>query len=1020
MNKIIRIASVLALACSALLYVGCTKDFSGDVSRLETKDSELASDITALQSALEAYKTTANKAIADNAELIAKKADKSTVDALIEDINALELVAGVTAEELADFEEEVNDNFEDVADALIGIVADFEEEISDLEDVDAGLALAIVALADEDESLNTRIDNLETAYKAADANLQDQIDDILSDLIQLNTDEEYVGSEVKKLQKQMGDVIAMVQSITYIPSSYNVAGTETAQKYILTTPDSTYANAKAADKLVVSGPVVGLTFKVTPASAAKNLTADNVKLVVPATKAVATGKEDDAAFKINSVSLSDNGKGYVNVYAQYVGTDPLDCSVNLFYERTTENGVTESITNVHPIAIDTTSAPVALQYFFADASKVAAAADTIKLAYVEVAADAAADEIEKEVFTAGNLETVAKIDEAYYPLEEAAAILGAKAENVAPWKGDTVLAYTTQSDFVVTKKGIETTVKANPDVATPLNNVDNKVAGATDTQVVYLSYANEQAETEAIGSIVEGGYKVKPVEDVTTCVASGDLKVDWSWRIAPYAFKDSLYTGNVAITNCDSLFHDGIASIKIYDGTTVVAKVDTISATTDLRIAKVDAGTVAFSAINQAIEFAAAEKTYKVEIRNHTNLQIDYISTFNLIVDKKHADIVVALDEAAIDSLVFPAAGITIDNDMVAKLATEFDVDVTTPDSAAFVQRVVDTWEYAGIKDTCVVTPAASAPYVVDAGFTWISQEFLAAQGYGKYDFTKTLEALGIGVTVTQTVNVNKPAISLEPIESYLSASNVAGADYDAQIVGYADATNGYKYTLQTMPFHQYMFAKGNDKYKNADVNVALSAAVTGPEVPSDAITMQTANFERFAEGADTVKWGTFKKLEFLLGARLNNPQGAKLDSATIRLWTKDPIPTFTAGSVEVVEKFNDATIVSIFKAITVKDYLGQKLNDDTKLITAYTATVPDYGQALTLETDKTKWTCDDIDINLLDVTLDADGTFTLAKNQAALTGDITIKIPAKLTYDLGGDGKTADITVVIKKDANQ
>ena len=33
MKKIIRIASVIALASASLLYVGCTKDFSADIAK---------------------------------------------------------------------------------------------------------------------------------------------------------------------------------------------------------------------------------------------------------------------------------------------------------------------------------------------------------------------------------------------------------------------------------------------------------------------------------------------------------------------------------------------------------------------------------------------------------------------------------------------------------------------------------------------------------------------------------------------------------------------------------------------------------------------------------------------------------------------------------------------------------------------------------------------------------------------------------------------------------------------------
>ncbi len=140
MKKIFRMAAVFALACATLLYTGCTKDYSEDLSKLEsrvdaiegTAIKTLKEQVAALESAkteLENAKKAANDAIAElqgkvssleNAKTslesavknlqteIAKKADKSEVEALEDKLTSLQNEVNALKEAKATIENRIS------------------------------------------------------------------------------------------------------------------------------------------------------------------------------------------------------------------------------------------------------------------------------------------------------------------------------------------------------------------------------------------------------------------------------------------------------------------------------------------------------------------------------------------------------------------------------------------------------------------------------------------------------------------------------------------------------------------------------------------------------------------------------------------------------------------------------------------------------------------------------------------------------------------------------------------------
>lgn len=160
MKKIIRIASVIALASASLLYVGCTKDFSGDITRLENTDTELSKEIKDVNDALESFKSTANAAIEANAAEIAKKADKTTVDALKKEIDDLKPLVSANASDIAQLKKDVKKAGDDATEALKRI-GTAENDIKDINKAIETINGRLDVLEGQVAALQVRINSIE-------------------------------------------------------------------------------------------------------------------------------------------------------------------------------------------------------------------------------------------------------------------------------------------------------------------------------------------------------------------------------------------------------------------------------------------------------------------------------------------------------------------------------------------------------------------------------------------------------------------------------------------------------------------------------------------------------------------------------------------------------------------------------------------------------------------------------------------------------------------------------------------
>lgn len=198
MNKIIRFASVIALACASLVYVGCTKDFSGDVNRLENQDQAITQQVQSLEKSLADFKTTAMNAIdANKAELGAKydelkaaisglQTTDANLDKAIGEVSASVNSALASIAKLETTDKNLQAQIDELAKAVEANKAACDAQVKVLKDELAQLLAAFGASSEEIEAVLARLD-AENKYASSQIvelqeELQYQVSGILTEL----------------------------------------------------------------------------------------------------------------------------------------------------------------------------------------------------------------------------------------------------------------------------------------------------------------------------------------------------------------------------------------------------------------------------------------------------------------------------------------------------------------------------------------------------------------------------------------------------------------------------------------------------------------------------------------------------------------------------------------------------------------------------------------------------------------------------------------------------------------------
>ncbi|MCR5277678.1 MAG: hypothetical protein K6D54_08450 [Bacteroidales bacterium] len=283
MNKVIRMALVCAFAGAALLYSGCTKDFSSDIKEIDTDLTALQGQVANLNTSLEQFKTAANNAIEANKTLIAQKADASTVSALQTQVNNLQSVHAADKAALQNAINELKPRVDAVEDDIVSLLSD------------------VAAAQDDITSIQADIEELKAAKTAFDGN----VEDILA---------------------QIGALASRITSIVATPALADVI-----QTYALGTNDTTIFSA---------------AFDIRPKEAAESIDKSNVEVILKEGKNRAainvtvkpTKVEVDAAKGVVNVyaivpDLAALGAGNELFYSlDFFGKDNVDSTYHVMSE----------------------------------------------------------------------------------------------------------------------------------------------------------------------------------------------------------------------------------------------------------------------------------------------------------------------------------------------------------------------------------------------------------------------------------------------------------------------------------------------------------------------------------------------------------------------------------------------------------------------------------------------------------------------------------------------------------------
>lgn len=228
------------------------------------------------------------------------------------------------------------------------------------------------------------------------------------------------------------------------------------------------------------------------------------------------------------------------------------------------------------------------------------------------------------------------------------------------------------------------------------------------------------------------------------------------------------------------------------------------------------------------------------------------------------------------------------------------------------------------------------------------------------------------------------------------------------KVVDYAETSEELKIDLKTVT----KMVAGNEVTPEFTTPIALA------RLNADKTVANLGNDANY-------KWNTYDSLQFAVAAVLFPvaDNTAKVDSATVRLWTKNPIPVFNGGKVLVVEHEKDQLAsANIAANLEIKDLNGIALNDSTGLrAIGYDAkakeVVVNYDQTLQYANiDDIKVISGAQYIEELLLSWGPAGVLNLQLNQGTIVEPIILEVPVTLTHMLDrGLGDAVKTTVTVK-----
>ena len=966
MKKLFRMALVLALAGSALLYTSCTKDYSPDIkslqeqidnintsttdglpyvrTQLENLKSELGTlsgKVNGLDGDIDKLEAKVDKAIKDINDAIAKKADQSYVEA-----------------ELADLKDDI---------------ADLVERLNAIDGEDGRLA-----------EIDAAIEALQTASGA--------IDDLF------------------------GTYAKFIQSIAYVPAT--TSGVVEAFPYTL-------VDGTTSDTLVVASFKITPPDARTRASLENSaLVAVKTKSAAAAPDTLKIKKlvyRDDAPGYVDVFATLDGILDQEPVLDQVEAEGSIAIA---FAVQQVENTLTESVTSDYaPVQVGEAHT-LLFQIFDAEAGDIVN--PETEDHEVRVSPTTKPDSV--AVFTAGRWSVVADLDGAYLTPDEAKDLFGVKIAAVSPKAGDTLVEPKADKEgyydnnYGTGKKQVKDAFKVSAWPKRPKTVVDC-IVDSVEYYKIAVSVKNSHADGPASGKAI-GVYHAVPdsVElNLTPVDKYGqpqDVVIPWD-----YKYYDNIKDTLIAKIKVDGDRANLVGADKTPTWNTVT-NTDYTEGTGAVTEHSNDKDAIDATLVSAA-EYGKIDSTYVYSIQKFDrSTATEYVGNFEYVVEARPADAVIEL--GPIDTMVhyesatkIAVEAITAAYNFHKDYYAKYPIDTVAADAINGGFATTDSMKvtFNGKKED--ITLAGDGFGFADGKETTNFE--LPIEKVGEYKVYVYTHFANVGYTFVVTINAANNPAHIAPKDTYVTVENPENPkEYSVQVKGDVD-TATYHYYLIDQPFQDYIkvvdYAAGSDSLlidlqtitKRAKGEVVDTVKVNAPATPVALERLKADSTVANLADKGKFEWGTYDSLQFKVAVRLIpavKPE-ATVDSAAVRLWTVDPIPVFDGGDGIIVEHEKDQLAkTNIIAGIRIEDFNGIALNDSTGLRpvgldTLTNEIVVDYDQAIEIGDIELVSGADYIEELKLYFDEEDPEVLCLDLNQGVIVTPIVVRIPITLTHML-------------------
>ena len=1025
MKKILRMALVLVLAGSALLYTSCTKDYSPDIKSLQDQINDLNNGPEGLAWVKQQLQT-----VQTNLSNLEGKVNNDIAKA-ISDLDTKITAALADKADKAAFLE-LKEDFDELADLLLN------EETGKIPELEA----AIAALTSGSDAIATQFSEYAEFIQSmayVPATSDGKIEVISYNLVNADDADYSVVDHVDFFW------LPGVNHPDREPGAWDTTSHRVRINgrwvYI---PVRAYGDTtwRASESGGLSQPLLVASFKVTPPEAVERVSAATANLVAVQTKSAAAAPD---TLNVTKLLAREDAPGYVDVYAipGKVEFDPNSFAVALCVTYVSDDDLVESVTSDYAHAyVAQGSENIKFEIFDNKNDEIVdpqTEDDPVKVY-------PSSDPDSVNVFTAGRWSVVASFAGSYLTPAEAKDVFGVKdIKLVSPKKGDTIVApvavdaaYYAWKDY-----GFESTVW--PAGEKKVKDLINDNNGAHSKFQLALNLAN----SHMIGTgtdVIEPSGKVIATYQATPDVKKLALTPEHP-VVIPWDYK---YYNDIKDTLIAKIWVAGDRNKLIGQGDSPLGKkTPTWNKDTEVDYTQGTGAVTPHTNDSKAIDvnllsaanYGKVDSTYVYSIQQYNAEEATmYVGEFDYVVKARPADVEVEL--GPVDTMVCFASDITFNVEPIykaikahAEAYAPFDTADVYPAFAAGLTKkaakvTLDGKEVKGQSATFNVVYDGAAKKDASTLATKINK-------VGQYKISVPCEFAGVKYTFVLTVNASNNPAKIAPKAAYVTVDNAETKDYSVEVKGDVDTTAGaanrYHYFLKDMPVKDYLkvvdYAETSEELK-IDLKT-VTKMVAGNEVTPEfttPIALARLNEDKTVAnlGNDAnYKWNTYDSLQFAVAAVLFPvaDNTAKVDSATVRLWTKNPIPVFNGGKVLVVEHEKDQLAsANIAANLEIKDLNGIALNDSTGLrAIGYDAkakeVVVNYDQTLqyaNIEDIKVISGAQYIEELLL--SWGPAGVLNLQLNQGTIVEPIILEVPVTLTHMLDrGLGDAVKTTVKVK-----